>query len=147
MGWSHRCYIPSFVEIGPPVLDKNIFSGFYHIWAWRPSWSCDLDFAIKLEMPLPKEASHKISTWSAKRFQRRRSLKLLTMTDGRRTQGHLTPQSMVKYRGILNSTEISWLSLLHGRMKKIWSKITKFMRGHHFPIISLRGFFQTLKGR
>ena len=18
--------------------------GFYHVWAWRPSWSCDLDF-------------------------------------------------------------------------------------------------------
>ena len=22
MGWSPRCYIPSFVEIGPPVLEK-----------------------------------------------------------------------------------------------------------------------------
>ena len=45
-----------------------------------------VDFAIKLEMPLPKEAPHKISTRSAKRFQRRRSLKLWT-TDGRRTDG------------------------------------------------------------
>ena len=27
MGWSPRCYIPSFVEIGPPVLEK-IFEGF-----------------------------------------------------------------------------------------------------------------------
>ena len=31
------------------------------IWAWRPSWSCDLDFAIKLSSPLPIDAPHKIS--------------------------------------------------------------------------------------
>ena len=30
----------------------GFLSGFYHIWAWRPYWSCDMDFAIKLEMPL-----------------------------------------------------------------------------------------------
>ena len=42
MGRSPRCYIPSFVKIGPPVLEK-IFKGFYHIWAWWPSWSCDQD--------------------------------------------------------------------------------------------------------
>ena len=29
--------------IGVPVLEKMIFKGFDHIWAWRPSWSCDLD--------------------------------------------------------------------------------------------------------
>ena len=28
MGWSPRCYIPSFVEIGPPVPEKKIFVGF-----------------------------------------------------------------------------------------------------------------------
>ena len=33
---------------------------FYHIWAWRPSWSCDPDALNKLSFPLPKEASHKI---------------------------------------------------------------------------------------
>ena len=32
------------------------FKGFYHIWAWRPSWSCDLDHLYKLSFPLPKEA-------------------------------------------------------------------------------------------
>ena len=25
-----------------PVLEK-IFKALYHIWAWQPSWSCDLD--------------------------------------------------------------------------------------------------------
>ena len=36
------------------------FKGFYHIWAWQPSWSCDLDNLCKLSFPLPKEAPHRI---------------------------------------------------------------------------------------
>ena len=28
MGRSSRCYIPSFVKIGQPVLEKKIFEGF-----------------------------------------------------------------------------------------------------------------------
>ena len=28
MGWSSRCYIPSFLEIGPPVPEKKIFERF-----------------------------------------------------------------------------------------------------------------------
>ena len=35
--------------------------GFYHIWAWRPSWSCDPNFANKLSFLLPMEVPHKIS--------------------------------------------------------------------------------------
>ena len=50
----------SFVKIGLPVLEKMIFEGFYHIRAWRPSWSCDPDAAYKLSFPVPKEAPHKI---------------------------------------------------------------------------------------
>ena len=59
MGWSPKCYIPSFVKIGLPVQEKKIFSGVYHIWAWRPSWSFDLDFANKLSSPLPMVAAQK----------------------------------------------------------------------------------------
>ena len=47
MGWTPRCYIPSLVEIGPPLPEK-IFKGFYHIWAWPPSWSCDQHHVIRL---------------------------------------------------------------------------------------------------
>ena len=36
------------------------FKSFYHIWAWRPSWSCDLDHLHKLSFPLPKKILHKI---------------------------------------------------------------------------------------
>ena len=32
MGWSPRYYIPSFVEIGPPVPEKKIFEGFFTIY-------------------------------------------------------------------------------------------------------------------
>ena len=36
------------------------FKGFYHIWAWRPSRSCDLYHLYKLLFLLPKEAPHEI---------------------------------------------------------------------------------------
>ena len=39
---------------------KGFLKGFYHIWAWRPSWSCDPHAANKLSLPLPKEAPDKI---------------------------------------------------------------------------------------
>ena len=36
------------------------FKGFYRIWAWWPSWSCDLDHVYKLLFPFSKEAPHKV---------------------------------------------------------------------------------------
>ena len=60
MGRSPTCFITSLVEIGLPVLEKKVFEVFfYHIWGWRPSWSCDPDAANKLSFPLPKETPHK----------------------------------------------------------------------------------------
>ena len=32
-----------FHENWPAVSGEEDFEGFYHIWAWRPSWSCDQD--------------------------------------------------------------------------------------------------------
>ena len=60
---------------------RRFLKGFYHIWAWRPSCSRDPHAANKLSFPLPNEAPHKIWLWLAKRFQRRRCLKLWTTTD------------------------------------------------------------------
>ena len=62
MGPRPRCYIPSFMQIGPAVPEK-IFEGFYHIWAWRPSWSCDLDHpgvlrSMSLNAPYLKEQEY-----------------------------------------------------------------------------------------
>ena len=50
-----------FHENRPSGSGEDFLSGFYHIWAWRPSWSCDLDFAINILSPLPMDAPHKIS--------------------------------------------------------------------------------------
>ena len=32
MGWSSRCYIPSFVKIVRPVLERKIFEGFLSLY-------------------------------------------------------------------------------------------------------------------
>ena len=58
--------------------EEDFLSGFYHIWAWRSSCSCDQDPVNKLLFPLPMDAPHKIWLSSAKRFQRRRCLKMWT---------------------------------------------------------------------
>ena len=97
-GWSPRCHIPSFVKISPPFLEKKIFEGFYHIWAWRPSWSCDPDAANKISFPLPKKAPHKIWLRSAQRFWKRRSLSIVN--DGRRRR---------RTDGGSNETVFMWL--------------------------------------
>ena len=34
---------------------KEVFKSFYHILAWRPSWSCDLGHLYKLSFPIPIE--------------------------------------------------------------------------------------------
>ena len=41
-------------------VEKKTFNGFYHIWAWWPSWSCNLDNLKKLLFPHCKEAPHEI---------------------------------------------------------------------------------------
>ena len=43
----------------PAGSGEDDVSGLYHIWAWRLSWSCDLDFAIKLSFVNP---IHRCST-------------------------------------------------------------------------------------
>ena len=62
---------------------RRFLKGFYHIWAWRPSWSCDQDHLNKLSFPHPKESPYEILVQLALWFQRRICLKMLT--DGRRT--------------------------------------------------------------
>ena len=61
------------------------FYGFYHIWAWRPSWSCDQDRFNNCSFPRPLEATYEIWLQLAQKFQRRSRLKLLTDDDRRRS--------------------------------------------------------------
>ena len=84
-----RCIIPSPKAIGPLVLQK-ISKGFYNIWVWRPSWSCDPDphTPNKLSFPRPMEAPHEILLRFVQQYWRR-CLKLVddgrTDDDGRRS--------------------------------------------------------------
>ena len=41
--------------------EEDFLVVFTIVWAWRPSWSCDPNFAITLSFPLPMDAPHKIS--------------------------------------------------------------------------------------
>ena len=74
----------SFVELESPIRlakfqdqrtsgsgEQEDFRGFYDIWAWRPSWSCDPYHLHKLSFPLPKEDSHEIWHLLANWLQRR----------------------------------------------------------------------------
>ena len=56
MDRSPRCYMPSFVEIGPPVQDNKIFEAFFTIYGRGGH----LGHVNKLYFPLAKEATHKI---------------------------------------------------------------------------------------
>ena len=56
---------------------RRFLKGFYHIWAWWPSWSCEPDCPNKLSFPRPMETPHEIWLWLAKWFWSR-SLKMET---------------------------------------------------------------------
>ena len=49
-----------FQDHRTPGSGEEDFLGVYHIWAWWPSWSYDLDHLHKHLFPLPKEVPHKI---------------------------------------------------------------------------------------
>ena len=86
--------------------DLEIFKGFFFKkkWAWRLSWSCDLYHLYKRSFPLPKKAPHEIRHLLAKRFQRRRSLKIMVIymyiAPG---QGQTTPGSICFINSIIQS--------------------------------------------
>ena len=72
-GYPRVIILANYDGLAPPILHTKfhgnrptgsgeIFVGFYHMWALRPSWSCDQDMANKISIPLSKEAPHKIST-------------------------------------------------------------------------------------
>ena len=53
-------------------------------------------------------------------------------------KGQLTPQSLVRYGRISNSSEILWMSSLPASMKKIQSKM-KALECSHFPYYNPMG--------
>ena len=61
-------------------------------------------------------------------------------------EGQITPESVVVSGRNLNSSKLLCMPSLHARMKMIHSKHKELEWSQHFPIISLWGFFKTLKG-
>ena len=47
---------------------EEAFKDFYHIWAWRPYWSCDMDHLNKLSFLHAMEDTNEIWLQSALRF-------------------------------------------------------------------------------
>ena len=79
MDWHSKCYIPSFIAIGPLVLEKKIFEGFfYDIWAWGPSRSCDKALVYKFSFLCSKNLSHSIWFQITQQFLRKKDLTLKT---------------------------------------------------------------------
>ena len=70
--------LQTFKPKASSVLEKKIFKGFYHIWAWGPFWSMNCDHFSNLLFPLPKEAPYEIWAKLAQRLQRRSCLKFWT---------------------------------------------------------------------
>ena len=91
---STRWSIPRFKVIGLLVPEKKIFLGFYHIWAWRPAWSCDQDHLSKRLFPHPIEATYENWLWLAQWCLRRRCLKNV-YDDGRQ---RTTTEAYLSYK-------------------------------------------------
>ena len=62
-------------------------------------------------------------------------------------QGQLTPKSVMECCRNSYPSKLLWLVLFYTRMKKIHPKMKVLEWTQHSPIMSLWGFFQTLKGR
>ena len=79
-----RVHVPDAVYLVSRSLDSwfwwRFFKDFYHIWAWRPSWSYDQDHLYKLWFPHTTATPYEI--WLAGWFLRRRCLK--SVDDDRR---------------------------------------------------------------
>ena len=67
--------------------------------------------------------------------------------DFSKTQGQVTPQSMVETRLISNLFEILWLSLLHARMKKIPLEMKALERSQHLSHCKSMGIFSNAQGQ
>ena len=65
-----RWFKQRFSPKASSVLEEKIFEGFYHIWAWRPSWSINCDHFSNLSFPQPKEAPYEICARLAQRRSR-----------------------------------------------------------------------------
>ena len=64
-----------------PLGFEEIDEGFYHIWAWKPSWSWDLEHLNKLSFQHPMEAPNEIGLQTTFYYFRKRSLTMSNLID------------------------------------------------------------------
>ena len=94
--------------------------GFYHIWACRPSWSCDQDHLNKLSFPHPMETPYEIWLQLAQWFLRR-CLKVW-MIDRQMTEA--SSQMSLRLRWANNHTMTNKKLIYHTRNIK-WKDLCK----------------------
>ena len=73
-----RWYIQRFSQKASSVVEKTIFKGFNHIWAWPPSWSMDRNHFSSLSFACPRKAPNEIWATLAQRLHKRTHLKFWT---------------------------------------------------------------------
>ena len=56
---------------------RRFLKGFYHIWAWQPSWSCDQNILYKFWLTYHKESLHEIWVQLGQRFVRKLCFNIL----------------------------------------------------------------------
>ena len=87
---------------------------FQRIFKWWPSWSCDLDHLYRLSFPIPKEAPHEIWHCFAKRFKRRRYLKIMVIYMYiALEQGQTTPRGHFFFINIIIQSILSFAASFH----------------------------------
>ena len=115
--------------------------GFYHIWAWQPSWSMDHGQFSNLSFPCPNEAPHEILATLSQRFQSRSHLKLSTLFPYKcmgpiqlHTEANLTLPLKIKYQ----CTTISLATLVdlpsHLIFAKIQPKVSSVLKQKVFKV-------------
>ena len=135
--------MPSFKIIGLPVLEKKIFKGFYHIWAWRPHWSRDLDNLYKLLFPLPRDAPCEVWLWMAKRFQRRRCLKNFERTT---TTITTDARALVYYKLTFWAWRLRWAkNHIHEEQSLFWLFIYIISRVCFLLVASINAMLSPVK--
>ena len=71
--------------------EEDFLKGFYHIWAWQPSWSCDQHHVIRFSFPCTCKLSYKVWFRSTQYFMRKSGLNFcMYMTLGQGQEMTLT---------------------------------------------------------
>ena len=97
------------MEIGRLVPEKKIFEEFYHIWTWRPYWSCDSDAANKLPFPLHTQNLALIGQAVSEKIFEHCERRWTTTTDGRRTDAG----AWVYYKLTFGSGELIYVNCIN----------------------------------